>query len=603
LGLNDFLLLIRRLRRHSLLVLVALALIVLSAFTEGFSVLLVIPILEGLGQDTQGVTEGNRLLEWLDSFFADVPQDRLLQTAAALFVGVTLARVIIGLVNAYIQARLQYQLDRELREEVYFQLLHLSFEQMNQKRDADWALILNSETGRAANAIFGLVGLASSLFTMLVYLSVLVAISWQMTALAALLLIGVFAILTSLVRLSDYFGQKRLKAALEVQYATMETLNAKRLIRTLQQQSAEEKRYNALLNRLQRTMVALRLVGESSRQLLEMIVVILLALMLILGGAVLNVDQQTLIPIVSAFILIVYRMLPHVLTVNAQRTVISSDLASIRSIAALLSSPHSDYIHDGTQAFTGLKESIRFQNVTFHYAKRNKAALHDVSFEIPVGKTVALVGSSGAGKSTLADLLIRLYDPQSGQILVDGQDLRTLRLADWRGQLGVVSQDTFIFNNSIAYNIAYGAGAVTPEEIRQAACYANADAFIQDLPQGYETVVGDRGVLLSGGQRQRIAIARAILRNPQILILDEATSALDSENEKQIQAALDFLSHNRTTLVIAHRLSTILKADQIIVLEAGRVVENGPHAELLARGGRYAQLYHTQFENALQEPV
>jgi subfamily B ATP-binding cassette protein MsbA len=199
-------------------------------------------------------------------------------------------------------------------------------------------------------------------------------------------------------------------------------------------------------------------------------------------------------------------------------------------------------------------------------------------------------------------LLTRLYDPQQGRILIDGVDLRELKLADWRRHIGVVSQDTFVFNNTIGYNIGYGSDA-SQEDIERAARHANAHQFILELPKGYQTQVGDRGVFLSGGQRQRIAIARAILRDPEILILDEATSALDSENERLIQAALDHLSANRTSLVIAHRLSTILNADQIVVLEEGRVIESGTHSVLLARDTRYSRLYHSQFEHLSAPPL
>lgn len=577
--------------------------IILTAFTEGFSVLLVIPILEGLGQQTEAVTEGNRLLTFVSNLFANVSEDQLLQTAAVVFVVLTVARTGIAMISITLQSWLQFKLDRKLREAVYDQILTLSFEELNQRRDSDWQAILNSETGRAAGAVFSVVTMASSFFNVLVYIGVLVVVSWQMTLVAAALLAGVFAALTGVVRLADRVGQRRYAMALAVQHGTQETLNAKRLIRVMHQQVYERKKYFWMLGRLQRAFLYLRVVNEASRQMLELLVIGLLALLLLLGGTVLTVDQKALIPIVSTFILILYRMLPHVLGLNAQRTSVSSDLAAVRSVARILEIEDHSFVQDGHLPFDGLQDRIVFQNVTFQYLKRNQPALRDVSFEIRKGQTVALVGSSGAGKSTLADLLIRLYDPKQGRILVDGVDLRDLRLADWRRHVGVVSQDTFVFNETIAFNIGYGAQGCSQAEIEQAAKYANAHQFIMELPEGYQTRVGDRGVLLSGGQRQRIAIARAILRDPEILILDEATSALDSENERLIQAALDHLSQNRTSLVIAHRLSTILNADLIVVLEEGRVVEMGRHDDLLERGGRYAKLYHDQFEHRLALPV
>lgn len=559
--------------------------------------LLVLPILEGLGQETSALSEGNGLLNSVDRLFRGVPEDQLLQTAAFVFLGLTIVRAGVAMMGAALQGWLQARLDRQLREEVYLQILHLPYENLNQRRDSDWQLILNSETGRAAGAIFNLVSMASSFITMLVYVGVLLLVSWQMTLIAAVLLVLVFIALTWLVRIADRAGQHRFNHALTVQHGTNESLNAKRIIRIMNQQDYERDKYFDSLKYLQKALVIIRVVAEASRQMLEVLIFGLLALLLLIGGTLLDVDQAAMIPILSTFILIVYRMLPHVLSLNTLRTSISAELATVRNIAGLLEVPEAGFVVDGTQSFTGLQDKIRFEGVSFRYTNRNIPAVNDISLEIERGQTVALVGLSGAGKSTLADLLIRLYDPQTGNICIDGVNLRDLKLADWRRHVGVVSQDTFIFNHTIAYNIQYGTFNTTQAEIEQAARYANAHDFITELPKGYETMVGDRGVLLSGGQRQRIAIARAILRDPQILILDEATSALDSVTERLIQDALDHLSQNRTALVIAHRLSTILSADKIVAMREGRIVEQGRHDELLRLGGYYAELYSTQFEN------
>jgi ATP-binding cassette, subfamily B, bacterial MsbA len=237
---------------------------------------------------------------------------------------------------------------------------------------------------------------------------------------------------------------------------------------------------------------------------------------------------------------------------------------------------------------------IRFEGVTFRYD--DEAVLRDVSFEVAAGERIALVGPSGAGKTTLVNLLPRFYDVTSGRILLNGADLRDYTLRSLRRQIGLVTQETFLFNDSIAANIAYGSPDATRERIEEAARQAQAHEFVTALPQGYETVVGERGVRLSGGQRQRLAIARAILRNPPILILDEATSALDTESERLVQAALESVMAGRTVFAIAHRLSTITRCNRILVLDSGRVVESGTHSELLAAGGLYRRLYDLQFE-------
>jgi len=237
--------------------------------------------------------------------------------------------------------------------------------------------------------------------------------------------------------------------------------------------------------------------------------------------------------------------------------------------------------------------SVRFDHVYFAY-DANRPILHDVSFEIPAGKTVAVVGPSGSGKSTLARLLYRFYDVQQGSVQVAGQDIRTLTQASLRQAIGIVPQDTVLFNDTVEYNIAYGRTGASRDEVRAAARAARIDAFIESTPLGYETMVGERGLKLSGGEKQRVAIARTLLKNPPILIFDEATSALDSANERAIQAELTRVAHDKTTLVIAHRLSTVVDAHEILVLEAGRIIERGTHADLLAMQGRYAQMWALQ---------
>lgn len=237
--------------------------------------------------------------------------------------------------------------------------------------------------------------------------------------------------------------------------------------------------------------------------------------------------------------------------------------------------------------------AVRFEHVDFGYEPARRI-LHDVSFEIPAGKTVAVVGPSGSGKSTLARLLFRFYDVQSGAITIDGQDIRQVTQASLRQAIGIVPQDTVLFNDTVAYNIAYGRPGASPAEIEAAAQAARIHEFIVSTPKGYETAVGERGLKLSGGEKQRVAIARTLLKNPPFLIFDEATSALDSANERAIQAELQGVARNKTALVIAHRLSTVVEAHQILVMEAGRIVERGTHIELLDRNGRYAEMWRLQ---------
>src|SRR5204863_6408054 len=294
------------------------------------------------------------------------------------------------------------------------------------------------------------------------------------------------------------------------------------------------------------------------------------------------------------FMIMVMRLLPPLKQLSQAPTTAQQSLASAERLFEVLDQPTETQLDSGTRTVTQLRDAIAFERVSFSYGE--EPVLRNVSFVARRGEVVALVGASGAGKSTLVDLIPRFYEPSGGVIRLDGVDTREIALASLRGLTGIVSQDTVLFNDTVRSNIAYGAtNRFTDEQIAAAARAANAHGFIAELPQGYDTVLGERGTRLSGGQRQRLAIARAVLRDPPILILDEATSQLDTESERLVQDAIDRLMQHRTVLVIAHRLATVQHADLIVVLEDGRLVQRGTHPELLAADGLYRRLYNLQF--------
>ncbi|HZK77421.1 MAG TPA: ATP-binding cassette domain-containing protein, partial [Gemmatimonadaceae bacterium] len=295
-----------------------------------------------------------------------------------------------------------------------------------------------------------------------------------------------------------------------------------------------------------------------------------------------------------AFLLYALRMLQPLKQLSQMPTTAQASLASAERLFEVLDTPSEEQTDSGTRTDATFEREVRFEHVGFSYG--DAPVLTDISFTATKGEVIALVGASGAGKSTLVDLIPRFYDVKSGAILIDGVDTREFKLPALRALTGIVSQDTVLFNDTVRNNIAYGTGLTyTDEQVEAAASAANAHAFIAELPEGYATILGERGTRLSGGQRQRLAIARALLRDPPILILDEATSALDTESERLVQEAVDRLLRGRTVFVIAHRLSTIVHADQILVLERGEIIERGTHAELLAVRGAYHRLYALQF--------
>jgi ABC-type transport system involved in Fe-S cluster assembly fused permease/ATPase subunit len=301
--------------------------------------------------------------------------------------------------------------------------------------------------------------------------------------------------------------------------------------------------------------------------------------------------------LINALLMQLYMPLNFMGTVYRQ---IKQAIVDIEKMFGVLQTPPEVPDRPGALPLIVRQGIIGFDNVRFHYDPA-RPILKNISFEVPAGKTIAIVGPSGAGKSTISRILFRFYDISGGSVTIDGQDIRDVTQDSLRRAIGMVPQDTVLFNDTIRYNIAYGCGGCTQAEVENAARMAQIDSFIKTLPQGYDSMVGERGLKLSGGEKQRVAIARTILKNPPILILDEATSALDSHTEREIQIALDAVSQNRTTLVIAHRLSTVIKADQIIVLEQGQIIERGTHLELLGKNGLYASLWNRQREAEIAE--
>ena len=378
-----------------------------------------------------------------------------------------------------------------------------------------------------------------------------------------------------------------------------ESVTAHKVVKLFGGQRYEQDRFHNEINWLRRHIMKQAVAAQANVPIVQMVAAVAVALIIFLAMGRAQSDTSTVGGFLSfiAALLMITAPLKRITSVNE---FMQRGLAAAESIFELIDTPSES--DTGYETIARTDGNLTFEHVSLSYQADERMALHDVSLEIPAGQSVALVGASGSGKSTMANLVPRFYLPTSGRITLDGHDLADLTLASLRSNIALVSQEVVLFNDTIAANITYGQMREVPEvEIIAAAQAAHAMEFIRDLPEGMKTLVGEKGVRLSGGQRQRIAIARAILKNAPVLILDEATSALDSESERHVQAALETLMRGRTTLVIAHRLSTIEKADRIVVLQKGQIVEMGTHRELLEKNGVYAQLHRIQFDSQKEQ--
>lgn len=454
----------------------------------------------------------------------------------------------------------------------------------------------------------GVIQLVGGVFTASLALAALLYFNWRLT-LGTILLLLVFAAIMAIAfkRLRPIF-RKRGEINAEVTGRLGETLGGVRLVKVYVAEKREEGVFREGVLRLYRN-IASTITGTSLVSSLSTVIVGGVSLVIIIGGGRAALAGEMTTGDLITFTFLVGMMVAPLISIASIGTQITEAFAGLDRIRELRDVATEDADDATRQPLGEVLGAVEFRDVAFSY-KEGTPVLEGITFSAPAGTTTALVGPSGAGKSTLITLIMAFHYPDSGMILIDGHDLSQLRLVDYRRQLGVVMQDNFLFDGTIRDNIAYARPDATDDEIRNAAHVANADEFVDRFDDGYDTIVGERGVKLSGGQRQRLAIARAIIADPRVLILDEATSSLDSESEALIREGLRHLRKGRTTFVIAHRLSTIQTADQILVLDHGRIVERGTHTELLREGGLYRSLYERQqglehdiFINPGEDPI
>jgi subfamily B ATP-binding cassette protein MsbA len=429
---------------------------------------------------------------------------------------------------------------------------------------------------------------------LLAYVMVLVSLSPWLVLAAILMAALIVAVQRKLMPSLGRQALAVVDAEVGISVRVTEDIQALRLLHSSGQRQAADRAVQSRLGDLERALRRRARINEVVGPLANFLPVVAIAVIAALAVLLFQTRGSGVLPSLLTFVVALQRLNTRIAGVSGTLNGIVMNKAQMDRLNEILSPVGKVFCREGGVPFQALEEGVRFDGVSLRYAPELPPALRDVSFQLPKGQVLALVGPSGAGKSSIADVLVGLYAPTEGEIWIDNTPLSTLDLVSWQQRLGVVSQDTFLFNATLAENIAFGTPGATAAAIARAATAAQAAEFIHDLPDGYDTLVGERGYRLSGGQRQRISLARAILRDPELLILDEATSALDTQSERLVQEAIEKFEHNHTLLVIAHRLSTIVRADQILVLDQGRVVERGNHSSLLAEGGLYAALWAQQ---------
>ena len=485
---------------------------------------------------------------------------------------------------------------KDMRLEIYEKILSLPIGYFSQEKKGDIMARMSGDVQEVENSVTGTLDmLIKNPILIAGYFAVLLFVSWQMTLFTVL-----FAPL--MLWIMGRIGRRLKEQSLEAQALwsdTMsqveETLGGLRVIKAFLAERRMGRRFDGITEAMKakNTRVATR--QALAHPVSECLGTIMIAIVLWFGGTLILKDNAPIdAPTFIFFLVILYSVIQPIKDLSKAAYGIPKGMASMERINSILDTDNPIREAAEPVPLEGFTGSIRFEGVDFSYGGSGQKVLDGIDLEIPKGSTIAIVGASGAGKTTLVDLIPRFYDVCKGRITVDGKDIRDVRIKDLRALIGNVNQDPILFNDTIFNNIAFGVEGATMEQVVEAAKIANAHDFIMEKEQGYGTNIGDRGCKLSGGQRQRISIARAVLKNPPILILDEATAALDTESERIVQEALDRLMASRTTIAIAHRLSTIRSADWIVVLHDGRIAERGRHEELLARGGYYKKLNDMQ---------
>jgi ATP-binding cassette, subfamily B, bacterial MsbA len=573
-----------------------IVLAIFCAFFEAINLGALVPLLQLINSPDD---PGGAFWSLLKQLLSIAGLELTFQTLLVLMCILFLIGQSLSYVKKNLQAKIKNQFNADLMNTIFGNTLYADMKYHYSQKGGMFIEIINRESDQASTSLFAISEIFSCFLLILVYFAMLLYISPLLTGISVLIAVSSLILLNFLILRSKEFGIFVVDCNSKLNEFVHERINLLKLIKIFSTEKMEQDRFLSLTGPYANYNCAYFMNGVKIEMLFQIIIFLIAISVLYISTAFLNLS----LPLLLIFIFILVRLTDPLRSLNSQRHVLAGQLASLEKIDTILhESELAKTIKDGNSTFEGLKTAIRINHLNFCYIPQNPT-LTDISIEIKKNEMIAIVGASGSGKSTMVDLIIRLMDADSGEITIDEKNIRDFSIESYHKKIGFVSQESYIFHDSILNNICYGSNHISLVDAVSAAKISNAHDFIISLPENYQMVVGDKGGKLSGGEKQRLALARALYKNPEILILDEATSALDSESERIILDSIEKIKHKYTIISIAHRLSTIINADKIVVIENGKVAESGTYHQLIEKNGVFTKYWQIQSVSCMDGDV